>query len=131
MTRMEALEAVADAAREERRRCNDHFTATEWEEARRQADDALDALDALPPDPAPAGEVVEVRAVVLASSDGNWTVFGSDTCDDMDHAERRARLSFCTDDEVRVAILVGHVPRPSVPTIPGTVRLPLVTEGGV
>jgi hypothetical protein len=76
--RQKALEAVADAAREERRRRDGHFTVREWDEARRQADDAITALDALPPDPAPAGEVVEVGAVEYRDGEIRFARVGSE-----------------------------------------------------
>jgi hypothetical protein len=115
---MEAMERVVEAARQ---------AIAEWDSDGEMdvspVRAALAALDAIPaPEPQPAGDVVEVRAVVLASGDGNWTVFGSDTCDDMDHAERRIRHAFVTTGEDRVAIITARVPLPTVPTIPATVE---------
>jgi hypothetical protein len=70
MTRLQALEAVAEAARQWRDWEADHSQsmvdgAHLWD----GLDDALAALDALPADPAPArGEVVE--AVMWEAKDG-------------------------------------------------------------
>jgi hypothetical protein len=114
--RQKALEAVADAAREERRRRDGHFTVREWDEARRQADDAITALDALPPDPAPAGEVRKIVSMVTGHD-------ADDVC---------LEYAICSDGTAWLlqwgkTTPIGWTPLPPIPT---TTRLPL-TEVGV
>lgn len=102
MTRMEALEAVVKAARAWQQ-TNMHIEPHSDEEceAYERFEDALHALDALPPDPATAGEVVEVA--VWEYPDG-----------DIRLVRRGARGDDWPGKWTRI----------------GTVRLPL-TEGGV
>jgi hypothetical protein len=94
--RQKALEAVAEAAREHKAA----WPGPDLPDARIKLHAAITALDALPPDPATAGEVVEVA--VWEYPDGDiWLV----------------RRGACGDDW------------PGKWTRIGTTRLPL-TEGG-
>jgi hypothetical protein len=110
--RQKALEAVAAAARLDARRSG----------ISGQLAERLAALDALPPDPAPAREVVEVRAVVKRDRNtGRLFTFGRTGETDV------ALVNWCNGYEV-VCFLTARVPLPTAPTIAATV-LPL-TEGG-
>jgi hypothetical protein len=115
--RQKALEAVAEAARQVA--CAPNVAGLLIDALRHK----LDALDALPPDPATAGEVVEVRAVVKRDRNtGRLFTFGRTGETDV------ALVNWCNGYEV-VCFLTARVPLPTVPTVDATV-LPL-TEGGV
>jgi hypothetical protein len=116
--RQKALEAVAEAAREHKAA----WPGPDLPDARIKLHAAITALDALPPDPAPAREVVEVRAVVKRDRNtGRLFTFGRTGETDV------ALVNWCNGYEV-VCFLTARVPLPTAPTIAATV-LPL-TEGG-
>jgi hypothetical protein len=77
--RQTALEAVVKAARAWRQ-TNMHIEphSNEECEAYERFEDALHALDALPPDPAPAGNVVEVGAVEYRDGEIRFARVGSE-----------------------------------------------------
>lgn len=98
--RLTALEAVADAAR--------RFG---WHEGAEILNARLDALDALPPASEPAGDVVDVRAVVFRDRENGeiWV-----------HAEPDAE-NVSPHYLERIAIITARVPLPTIPTIPARV----------
>lgn len=106
MSRVEALEAVAEAARQV---CNARADrSAEWTdvtEAIADMQDAIRALDALPADPEPArGEVVEMELWRHTAGDAVLVIPGSAVSKELAEARHRTRL--------------------------GTTRLPLVKRAG-
>ena len=113
MTRLEALEKVAEAARGVFLR-HDDMAQKRWRYG--VLSDALSAFDALP-QPPPPGETVEVRAVVYRDDedgclvvsgwqklDGSWTWPGDG------------------DQGPHIATITARVPLPTIPTITAIVE---------
>lgn len=105
MTRLEALERVAEAARQSLKRW-DQMAATRVLET---AIAALDAIDALPPQPQQEGEWVEKRLEIWASPYGPRFVKFADN-------------RFMPGSHYRhIATIIAPVPLPRVPEVRGEV----------
>ena len=115
MTRVEALEAVAEAARE----WLNAQTPKTRDRAYRAMTAAIRALDALPAAPAPTqGETVEVVGNIWRNS--KTGALNAVTVEDDDPEE------YDNEGWRHIATITASVPLPTIPTIRATVA----TEGG-
>ena len=115
--RMKLLEAVAEALRHERKgRPDPMCSVTEYAALRATTDAALSALDALPAQPQPQGETVEVRAHIRLSNDGGAYIISGMGALNGGWIEPRPSAAFAT--------ITARVPLLVVPTIPATVTEP-------
>ena len=80
---------------------------------------ALTALDALPAEPADAGEMVEVRACVALQPDGrwNWIGFGNALGPANDETLAEYALDFGAGNAKVAAFTTARIPRPVVPEV--------------
>ena len=87
----------------------------DWAELRQ----LLAALDALPAEPADAGEMVEVRACVALQPDGrwNWIGFGNALGPANDETLAEYALDFGAGNAKVAAFTTARIPRPVVPEV--------------
>ena len=118
--RAKALEAVATIVQRMRKRAD----AGEWHGGKvfdvwAELRPLLNALFALPAEPADAGEMVEVRACVALQPDGrwNWIGFGNALGPANDETLAEYALDFGAGNAKVAAFTTARIPRPVVPEV--------------